>query len=108
MSSGEHSHTGLAAADLQKHLDDCNVAAHEFGEEYVHKHFADCLEGDPNATMFEDEGINVVAFKIWMTIAFFLLCIIDIIQNHFQNNRLFKINCLFLKLQFIYVRKIQS
>ena len=81
MSSGEHSHTGLAAADLQKHLDDCNVAAHEFGEEYVHKHFADCLEGDPNATMFEDEGINVVAFKIWMTIAFFLLCIIGLIPK---------------------------
>ena len=98
MSTGEHSHAGLSGLD--QHLIDCSDAAgHQYGEDYVHKHFAECLEDDPNAVMFEDpEGVNVKAFKIWMTILFLVLCVIGIIPKAWptcsrNENVLSMLNC---------------
>lgn len=65
----------------------------------MHKHFAECLEDDPNAVMFEDpEGVNVKAFKIWMTILFLVLCVIGIIPKAWptcsrNENVLSMLNC---------------
>ena len=39
----------------------------------MHKHFAECLEGDPNAVWFEKKT-NVKNFKIAMIVVFWVIC----------------------------------
>ena len=42
---------------------------------------AECLEGDPNA-VFEEEGkTNLKAFKIWVTIIFFIICFAGLVPK---------------------------
>ena len=76
--SGEHSHANHP--NLEAHLQACSDAAHQFGDDYVHKHMVDCLEDDPNATIYH-ESSSVHAFKIWMTIAMFVVCLCGLVPK---------------------------
>lgn len=80
MASGEHSHAGLD--NLEAHLTDCSdIGAHgTYSEDYMHKHFAECLEDDPNAVMHE-KLVNVRPFKIWMIIIFWVICLAGLIPK---------------------------
>ena len=81
MSVGQHSHAGNP--NLEEHLKNCSDGSHaDYSESYVHKHLAECLEGDPNATMLEEEeGVNIVRFKIIIIIVFFVICMAGIIPK---------------------------
>jgi len=72
MSTGEHNHEGLD--DLETHLKECDVTAHAYGKDYVHKHMADCIEG-------YEEPMNIKKFKIWITVVFFLICLTGVIPK---------------------------
>ena len=74
MTMGEHSHSGTH--DYTKHIQDCSdMYAHKgYAEDYVHKHFAGCLEDDPNAVMDEEHAKGVRRFKFIMMFVFFCTC----------------------------------
>ena len=98
MSQGEHNHTGTP--NLDEHLKNCeDYPGHGDSETYIHKHFADCLEGDPNATMIEKpEGVNIVRFKIIILITFIVICFAGIIPKAWSGcskhaNALSLLNC---------------
>ena len=82
MSTGQHSHAGIP--NLEEHLKNCgeSVGHTGYADSYIHKHSAACLEGDPNATMIEEEeGVNIVRFKIIIIIVFFICCMAGIIPK---------------------------
>ena len=61
MSIGQHTHTDHP--NLEDHLTACEVVEHDYGTDYVHKHFAECLADDPSAEMLpveeEESGMSL-------------------------------------------------
>ena len=98
MSQGQHNHDGVP--NLAEHLKNCgdDYPGHDdLGSGIVHKHFANCLEGDPTATMIE-EPMNIVRFKIIILIIFIVICFAGIVPKAWsacakQENVLSVLNC---------------
>ena len=81
MSVGQHSHAGHP--NLEEHIKHCGDGSHaSFSESYIHKHLAECLEGDVNATLHKGEqGLNIAKFKIITLIVLFVICMVGIIPK---------------------------
>ena len=95
--SGEHTHVGLPNYD--QHMIDCSKEhAQGFGDDYMHKHFAECLEDDPNAIMFDEKKTDLKMFKIWMALLMLVICFTGLIPKAWKGcsrseNALSLLNC---------------